>query len=149
SDVTSATKPGSLIRHNTAQGRIPLISTLSDQNWLGFAGHASTCDRDLHRTFVGEIRPNPLSAFALFKPNNGPELPSVAPAKCNTKYSPERSVYVRRSRFMMRPSGVLTRFIANTDYQVCRKQTKKKESVNATHLITVCPQQVRELSRHY
>ena len=34
---------------------------------------------------------------------------------------------------MMRPSGVLTRFIANTDYQARRKQTKKKESVNAAH----------------
>ncbi len=34
---------------------------------------------------------------------------------------------------MMRPSGVLTRFMANTDYQVRRKHTKKKESVNAAH----------------
>ena len=34
---------------------------------------------------------------------------------------------------MMRPSGVLTRFTAYTDYQVRRKQTKKKESVNAAH----------------
>src|SRR5439155_25238354 len=34
---------------------------------------------------------------------------------------------------MMRPSGMLTRFMANTDYQVPRKHTKKKESVNAAH----------------
>ena len=32
---------------------------------------------------------------------------------------------------MMRPSGVLTRFMAYTDYQARRKQTK--ESVNAAH----------------
>src|SRR6266404_8316693 len=34
---------------------------------------------------------------------------------------------------MMRPSGVLTRFMAHTDYQVRRNHTKKKESVNAAH----------------
>jgi len=34
---------------------------------------------------------------------------------------------------MMRPSGVLTRFTAHTDYQVRRTRTKKKESVNAAH----------------
>jgi hypothetical protein len=50
---------------------------------------------------------------------------SLPPAKCNTKYSPERSAYVRWSRFMMRPSGVLTRFMAHTDYQVWRTHTKK------------------------
>ena len=54
-----------------------------------------------------------------------PDPPSAAPAKCKTTYSPVRSAYVRGSRFRMRPSGVLTRFMAHTDYRISNKRTTK------------------------
>ena len=39
--------------------------------------------------------------------------PSLAPLKCKTKYSPIRSACVRCSRFTIRPSGKLKRFMTN------------------------------------
>ena len=126
SDVTPATKPTFLLRHNTAHGCIPLSQHCPSRiGWrLQVTLQRAAAIFIVHlsaRYAQTRLAPSPCLSLT-----TDPELPSVAPAKCNTKYSPERSAYVRRSRFMMRPSGVLTRFIANTDYQARRKQTKKK-----------------------
>ena len=89
-------------------------------NLRKIAGHdcSELSGLDLHGAFAGKVCPHPPCAFAFFSLTTEPIPPSEPLSKCNERYSPARSAYVRCSRFMIRPSGKLNRFMSNADYQL-------------------------------
>jgi len=82
-------------------------------SWLMHAAiHCAGSILPLHfpaRYVQTRLAPSP--CFSLTTDPVPPSLPPP-PLKCKTKYSPIRSAYVRCSRFTIRPSGKLRRFMA-------------------------------------